>query len=72
MLIGESGLLFALTRAPQPGVFSHPGGSFPPLVFVLLAAYAALDAGRVWTSRRGLAVAWRNSPGTGGLLIFVL
>jgi len=37
-----------------------------------MAAYAALGAGLVWTSRRGLAVAWRNSPSTGGLLIFIL
>lgn len=55
---GELALAFALTRPTYEGKITPPDGSIPPLVWVLLAFYAA---GGVLIPAREFAY-WRKRP----------
>lgn len=52
--LGEAAILYQLTRTPQPGFPVRSGGTLPPLVFTMLAAYFSGGAVTVFAALRAL------------------
>ena len=59
LYLGETGLLFTLTRLPAADIKSVQGGSLPLFVYLVLLGYFVIGALLVWSALRGLR---RNLP----------